>query len=211
MQYRDELMESLQRQFEEGKNEILTLCDQAIAKQGRDSTSSQRNSIPNTALQSIDTNTERNSNNHEAVVMKKSTTSTTAKNNNCHRSNDVLDEKKKTSKTIKSVKVSISSGPYAGEVYVLKPRPRHPCFVGRSAGKKFREKGISLADDPEISTTHGKFEMKNRKIFFIDMGSTNGTVKDGVELEDNTPYEVMDGMELLLGGQTRFKLTLGYA
>ena len=207
MQYRDELIDSLQRQFEEGKHEIITLCDQAIAKQGRDSTSSQRNSIPNTALQSIDTNSQRKSKSHE--VVEKSTTSTMTKNS--HRSNDDdSNEKKKTSKTIKFVKVIVSSGPYAGNTHVLKPRPRHPCFVGRSAGKKFREKGISLADDPEISTTHGKFEMKNRKIFFIDMGSTNGTLKDGVELEDNTPYEVVDGMELLLGGQTRFKLSLGY-
>lgn len=213
---RDELLGSLQRQFEEGKTEILSLCekaqktmleeegesmtdDNALEKNDKENNTNTTNAISSGSmpLQSIDTNTNNNpiTSNEEVekdvvkAVKKKTTT---------------------TNNTAKSVTVLISAGPYEGQTFVLRPRPRHPCFVGRSAGKKFREKGISLPEDAEVSTTHGKFEMKVRKLYFTDMGSTNGTLHEGIDLEPNTPLEVHDGMELVIGGQTIFQLTLGY-
>jgi len=116
---------------------------------------------------------------------------------------------KKTS--FDSVQIEIISGPHSGETYTLSPSLRKPCFIGRSTGKKFRDRGISLSKDSEVSTTHGKFEMKpGGLIFFTDTGSTNGTLHQGVELDDNVPLKLEENMELLVGSSVlkiKFKQT----
>ncbi len=48
--------------------------------------------------------------------------------------------------------------------------------MGRSTGKAFKEKGVSLYKDKEISTTHAKIEIRNGQAFLIDADSTNGTL-----------------------------------
>jgi len=104
-----------------------------------------------------------------------------------------------TKKTLKNLFIEIQSGPHEGATFLLKPRMNRPCEIGRSKGKKFLQRGISLFKDTEVSTCHGKFEYKAGKMFFTDTGSTNGTSFMGEAIEDNCPIELVDGMVIVVG------------
>jgi len=79
-----------------------------------------------------------------------------------------------------------TSGPHSGITYTLTVGST-ACFVGRSSGKKFREKGISLPKDNEVSTTHAKIELQRDAVVLVDVGSTNGTTLDGEAVEEAKP------------------------
>jgi FKBP-type peptidyl-prolyl cis-trans isomerase len=115
--------------------------------------------------------------------------------------------KSKTAASAHTIRVEIVGGMYEGKVFDLQPKPRGPCMVGRSGGKKFKDKGISLTKDLEVSTTHGKFEIINGNLYFTDTGSTNGTKVEGEELEPDTPFPLTNNLEILCG-QTLLKITL---
>lgn len=125
-----------------------------------------------------------------------------------------------------TIEILVIVGPHAGSKYVLRPKPGAPCHVGRSKGKKFIKNGVSLTRDQEVSTTHGKFVVEyhtggieaaaaaaggggnNNKFYFIDVGSTNGSVYDGEQLEPNDRLPLWSGMELKVGNSV-MKIVLG--
>ena len=106
-----------------------------------------------------------------------------------------------------TVHIEIIGGHYNGTSYNLMPKARHPCWVGRSQGRKFKDRGISLSKDIEISTTHGKFEVIAGKLHYTDTGSTNGSKVGETELEPDTPLPLENGTELILG-QSILRITL---
>ena len=111
-----------------------------------------------------------------------------------------------------AIQVDVITGLYNGQSFTLRPTLKSPCWVGRSKGKKFKQKGISLPLDLEVSTTHGKFEVFNidgkKRVFYTDTGSTNGTYNEqGQRLEDDAPYELSTGSIFTLGEEViRIKL-----
>lgn len=108
---------------------------------------------------------------------------------------------KTAAKAVTVIRVSVTQGPHKGKRFDLRPQqPNDPCMVGRSAGKKYRERGVSLKKDTEVSTTHGRFEIINGVAYFTDMASTNGTTHQDQLLEPNQPFRLQDGTELVLGG-----------
>lgn len=114
-----------------------------------------------------------------------------------------------TSLNSDTIHIDITAGEYEGCSYELQIKPRACAWVGRSQGKKFREKGISLPKDVEVSTTHGKFEFQRSKFFYVDTGSTNGSRVDDEDVEPNVAIELQTGMEICIG-QTIMLVTVPY-
>ena len=80
--------------------------------------------------------------------------------------------------------------------------------MGRSTGRLFREKGVSLYKDKEISTTHAKISMRNGKVFLVDASSTNGTqVNGGDDLAPHTPILLKNG-DIITMGSTELLVTI---
>ena len=102
-----------------------------------------------------------------------------------------------------TVRVTVLSGPHSGEDFILKPRARSYSWIGRSTGQKFTKNGISLCEDQEVSTAHGKILVKTGKFYYSDHGSTNGsflvTENDEIELQPDFMQELEDGMVIRIG------------
>jgi hypothetical protein len=105
-------------------------------------------------------------------------------------------------KKTETIHVKITTGPHAGTTVSLKPKLNESCVVGRSGSKKFKDKGVSLFHDSEVSTTHGKFEIISGKAYFTDVGSTNGTTCKTNQLQTNDPFLLEENLELILGAST---------
>ena len=183
-QKHSELVASLHRQFEEGKEELLRL----VVEQGEENVQ-----VPASNMMTKTTT---------AAPFKGTAayTAATAKQPFAALTNIVT-------KKVQAINIHVTTGPHAGMTVTVQPKPNAACFVGRSAGKKFREKGVSLAKDSEVSTTHGKFEIVSGKAFFTDVGSTNGTTYRNQALPTNEALLLEDSVELILGGST-LRITL---
>ena len=55
-------------------------------------------------------------------------------------------------------------------------------------------------DHPKLSREHAELRLRNRKLYVIDQGSTNGTTVDGKRLEKKTPRQVNTASKVSLGG-----------
>lgn len=96
--------------------------------------------------------------------------------------------------------------PHAGLVCVVEPlAPKAAqagrCMIGRSTGKEYSQYGVSLYKDLETSTAHGTLTRINKCYYFVDKGSSNGTVDDatGVALQKNEQYKLENGTRLIIG------------
>mmetsp|Transcript_8760 Transcript_8760/g.18919 ORF Transcript_8760/g.18919 Transcript_8760/m.18919 type:complete len:270 (-) Transcript_8760:216-1025(-) len=107
-----------------------------------------------------------------------------------------------------TIHIDIVGGPYQGTFYDLQPKSRCHAWIGRSSSAKFKDRGISLPQDLEVSTSHGRFELKGGKFYFTDVASTNGTRINGEGCEPNVPYELPTTGMTILAGQTIMKVTL---
>jgi pSer/pThr/pTyr-binding forkhead associated (FHA) protein len=55
--------------------------------------------------------------------------------------------------------------------------------------------------DPYVSGNHAKFIAKDDGLFFVDVGSTNGSAVNGEKAEPNAEIAVSDGDEIMVGQQ----------
>lgn len=107
-----------------------------------------------------------------------------------------------------TIHIDLLGGPYEGAFFDLQPKSRSHAWIGRSSSAKFKDRGISLPQDLEISTSHGRFELKGGTFYYTDIASTNGSRINGEECEPNVPYELSETGMMILAGQTMMKVTL---
>jgi len=101
------------------------------------------------------------------------------------------------------VTLKVGTGPHMGQKFRLEPSTdggEDVFKIGRSTGKAFKEKGLSLYKDKEISTSHGKIDVRNGQAFIIDTKSTNGTSLNGEDVEPNVPLRLKTGDVITMGG-----------
>jgi hypothetical protein len=92
------------------------------------------------------------------------------------------------------------SGEYHGQTFTLHPRAgAEALLAGRSTGRKFVRTGLSLPEDGEVSTTHGKIEVHSGQVTFTDVGSTNGTTLNEAPLKENVAAALKTGDRLKIG------------
>lgn len=121
----------------------------------------------------------------------------------CGRASESLREEfaQQPQDTSYTVALSTTAGPHAGATFTLSVGPE-PCFVGRSSGKKFRLKGISLPKDNEVSTTHAKILRHADGVAIVDVGSTNGTVLDGDVLQEAETRPLHPASTIIIGSSS---------
>lgn len=118
------------------------------------------------------------------------------------RSINSLTNKNKSEEKRICVILKVVAGPHIGQRFRLEPAGEDTEDVfkmGRSTGKQFKEKGVSLYKDKEISTTHAKIEIRNGQAFLIDASSTNGTLLNNEEVEPITPLRLKDADVITVG------------
>jgi hypothetical protein len=102
-----------------------------------------------------------------------------------------------------SVTLKCIGGPHLGQKFRLEPpsgATEDVFKMGRSTGRNFKEHGVSLYKDKEISTTHARIEIRNSQVFLIDNRSTNGTQLNNDDVEAQTPYLLKAGDVITMGG-----------
>lgn len=116
---------------------------------------------------------------------------------------NILNSNSETAAEGISVTLKCIGGPHLGQKFRLEPASgaTEDVFkMGRSTGRNFKEHGVSLYKDKEISTTHARIEIRNRQVFLIDNRSTNGTQLNNDDVEGQTPYLLKAGDVITMGG-----------
>jgi len=221
------IVEGLSKQLEEGKKDLWEAHEQ-VSEIVRDSDNIENQSVPNSNHQKQLASTNTNKRQQQPIIEKpnpkpKSKVVVTAASTRSTRN------KKPTavaaaateaansiaavsapmpSKIPDTIHIDIVGGPYDGKFYDLQPKTRSHSWVGRSSSTKFKERGISVPLDLEVSTSHGRFEFKQGKFYYTDVASTNGTRINGEDCVPNQPYELEANGFTILAGQTSMKVTL---
>lgn len=180
---------SLKLQCEKECEDVMTLHSMAVNNIGKKKDDGKSGSSSSSIGDDENRNPQSEHTTGTAEEISSKSNSTTAE----------ADAIKSSSASVSTIKIIVIVGPQASSEYTLCPKPGTPCFVGRSKGKKFAKNGLSLHMDQEVSTTHGKFVSEGGLFYFIDVGSTNGSVYEGKQLEPKDLLLLVDGMELKVG------------
>jgi pSer/pThr/pTyr-binding forkhead associated (FHA) protein len=71
--------------------------------------------------------------------------------------------------------------------------------IGRSKTNKFKKTGLSLPKDGGVSSKHANVVLREGRLWYTDLGSSNGTELNGAEVPKRTEVELEDGAVLAIG------------
>ena len=102
--------------------------------------------------------------------------------------------------------IKAMTGPHEGVSFTIQPQKKRLVpKVGRSTGKQFVKNGISLPDDGEVSTMHGRFDVNEGALWYTDTNSTNGTIMRGEALSPRDAVRLAVG-DTIVVGQTELRV-----
>lgn len=88
------------------------------------------------------------------------------------------------------IRLRAQLGPAMGQVYTM---VGNTLTIGRAPDNDI------VLDDPQVSRHHAQVVRRGDEISVEDLGSTNGTLVNGVRLAPHAPQPLRDGDELRLG------------
>ena len=106
------------------------------------------------------------------------------------------------------VMVRIVSSPDANLTGQRYPIERFPCVIGRSVNRTIAQ--LSIGGDPKISLKHLLLSESGGVIFAEDVGSANGTFRDGQQIEPGIKVRLGSVLKLQLGETTEVELTMDH-
>eukprot|EP00968_Pinguiococcus_pyrenoidosus_P001529 scaffold69_cov248-Pinguiococcus_pyrenoidosus.AAC.23 len=95
---------------------------------------------------------------------------------------------------------STGTSPLRGTSRTVDRAGRWKLLTTAALGKRYRERGASLCNDPEASTLHAKIRVTRGKIVFTDAGSTNGSTVNGAPVDEGDAITIEHDMVLGIGG-----------
>ena len=100
-----------------------------------------------------------------------------------------------------SVKANVIKSPYimfenGYKLWLPRDMPKEGIIIGRSKIPASIDEELRLV----VSKKHFKIYIDNGDYMLVDMGSTNGTIVDGIKLEKNIPARLEDGSQILIAG-----------
>lgn len=98
-----------------------------------------------------------------------------------------------------------SKSKYCGEIWRFEDIQEGQVFpIGRSKSKKMIHQGVSLSKDDRVSTKHGNIELREGRLLYTDLKSSNGTLLGDFSSNSECltalkPVEIKDGSLLGIG------------
>ncbi|KAK8807021.1 hypothetical protein WA158_003780 [Blastocystis sp. Blastoise] len=98
------------------------------------------------------------------------------------------------------IRLDAIEGPHKDAVFFVHPKKvffiRH-ITIGRSTSDNVVRNGVSLSDDPEVSTTHAKIFLRGKQVILKDTHSMNGTYVNKEMIQDEA--KLKNGDEIMVG------------
>ncbi|KAK8790122.1 hypothetical protein WA538_001490 [Blastocystis sp. DL] len=90
------------------------------------------------------------------------------------------------------VTLKCTKGPHVNHIFVIKPKSKVYPIIGRSSSTEVMNNGVSLPNDREVSSYHGKFFIRGGQLKYKDTTSLNHSYVNGELVDDDVTLKSGD-------------------